>query len=75
MKKVDATKSKIRRPVQNGGQKVRALLNANVGKGATVWVNIDKEGASGVKRKKKRKKNYKWRVVSGDGTVVDVPLE
>ena len=40
---------------------------ANVGKGATVRVNIDKEGASGVK-----KKNYKWRVVSGDGTVVDV---
>ena len=35
--------------------------DANVGKGATVRVNIDKEGASGVKKKKqkKNKKNYK----------------
>ena len=48
--------------------------DANVGKGATIRVNIDKEGASGVKKKKKKKKkkNYKWRVVSGDGKVVDV---
>ena len=28
--------------------------DANVGKGATVRVNIDKEGASGVKKKKKK---------------------
>ena len=34
--------------------RVTQTTDANVGKGATVRVNIDKEGASGVKRKKRK---------------------
>ena len=36
--------------------RVTQTTDANVGKGATVKVNIDKEGASGMEKKKKKKK-------------------
>ena len=40
--------------------KVTQTTDANVGKGATVRVNIDKEGASGVKKKEIKKLQVTW---------------